>query len=985
MNNKKIIFQVTKTYMKKNKRRTVITFAGILVMVILMTAVFIGKDTIMNFMKKAVEADKGKWHVQVYDIGKNAADEIRKLEDVDVMEVSRPLGYSMFSQSGNPDETPMLELKGYSGELFDWMNISLVEGRYPENDHEILLSERAIKEGSTIKVGDTVEVDAFRRYIHAFITEEEVKKREAGEEIGGVGFFSGFHLDHGETVEVPDHFPYYTENEAFEMIHEPTGLKETYTVVGIMETPFYETKGQGGYIAITKTDSEVQADEKVNVVLTINLDSKNNPIDDIYRIVDENRDPEERKALLENGSRRILTDGTELPLKENEIVENNMLLTFAAKGSDGSFNYLMIFFQAFFILLITAASLILIYNVFAMSYKERSRYLGMLSSVGATRKQKKWSVYYEVFSLLIIAIPVGIILGLFIVKGVMELLHPHFSFLINSIGSNVLSGKSVDIPCTLVVNPLNIIFVVVFSMLAVYISALIPARKISKVGPIESIRGNDTGIRSRRGGYKTKLGLMKRGKSEEMLAAASVGRNRHSTKGIIRSIAAFITLTLITAFAVRSFVDILKSKTEQESISIGKNYEGYSYIYTIDDEDLYNSGLADVSTSDEVSDYKEINVHFFEYSNKLSDYSQEYKDSIKSILSAYFPNGIPDGYKEFYTDDENSERNQNVNIITMSDEEFKEIAGNAGIDLSKYDETDTALIYDTITVSTDEFRFSGDGAVKPDFAVYQVKKPIDIHEGEKFSMYAESYDEKTDKVNSIEIPVTFAGYISTEDIADYYTLRGSDLWVIIPEKTKERLDSMDAEGEFYGGIEDRYILFSTNKDDAGIVSRLSQVKNDFGDSALQSAFMITGMSDFKTAITSIVKIVAVAFTVLIAIICILNLYNSVVGRKIARHQELSVLFSMGMTAAQKRRMLLLENARLLIRAFLYSGVITSVFVVFLHRVLSNRFGKMYFTLPIWIMALTLGISVAALLLFTALSYRGTGKTQLIDEVRTEAV
>ena len=271
----------------------------------------------------------------------------------------------------------------------------------------------------------------------------------------------------------------YTENEAFEMIHEPTGLKETYTVVGIMETPFYETKGQGGYIAITKTDSEVQADEKVNVVLTINLDSKNNPIDDIYRIVDKNRDPEERKALLENGSRRILTDGTELPLKENEIVENNMLLTFAAKGSDGSFNYLMIFFQAFFILLITAASLILIYNVFAMSYKERSRYLGMLSSVGATRKQKKWSVYYEVFSLLIIAIPVGIILGLFIVKGVMELLHPHFSFLINSIGSNVLSGKSVDIPCTLVVNPLNIIFVVVFSMLAVYISALIPARKIN--------------------------------------------------------------------------------------------------------------------------------------------------------------------------------------------------------------------------------------------------------------------------------------------------------------------------------------------------------------------------------------------------------------------------------------------------------------------------------------------------------------------------
>ena len=54
MKNKKIIFQVTKTYMKKNKKRTIITFAGILVMVILMTAVFVGKDTVMDFMRRAV-------------------------------------------------------------------------------------------------------------------------------------------------------------------------------------------------------------------------------------------------------------------------------------------------------------------------------------------------------------------------------------------------------------------------------------------------------------------------------------------------------------------------------------------------------------------------------------------------------------------------------------------------------------------------------------------------------------------------------------------------------------------------------------------------------------------------------------------------------------------------------------------------------------------------------------------------------------------
>ena len=111
MNNKKIIFQVTKTYMKKNKKRTAITFAGILVMVILMTAVFIGKDTVMEFMKKAVEADQGKWHYQVYDIDRDEVEQIKAIDSVDKLEVSRSLGYTEFPQGGNPNDTPFLEYR----------------------------------------------------------------------------------------------------------------------------------------------------------------------------------------------------------------------------------------------------------------------------------------------------------------------------------------------------------------------------------------------------------------------------------------------------------------------------------------------------------------------------------------------------------------------------------------------------------------------------------------------------------------------------------------------------------------------------------------------------------------------------------------------------------------------------------------------------------------------------------------------------------
>ena len=116
----------------------------------------------------------------------------------------------------------------------------------------------------------------------------------------------------------------------------------------------------------------------------------------------------------------------------------------------------------------------------------------------------------------------------------------------------------------------------------------------------------------------------------------------------------------------------------------------------------------------------------------------------------------------------------------------------------------------------------------------------------------------------------------------------------------------------------------------------------------------------------------------------LNLYNSVMGRRLSRHQELSVLQSMGMTKAQKSKMLLLENLRLMVKSIIYSGLITGAFVVAIRFILNSRFGKMSFTLPVWMMVITvLAGSVISLLLFTALAIRIDKNTSLIDEVRND--
>ena len=82
-------------------------------------------------------------------------------------------------------------------------------------------------------------------------------------------------------------------------------------------------------------------------------------------------------------------------------------------------------------------------------------------------------------------------------------------------------------------------------------------------------------------------------------------------------------------------------------------------------------------------------------------------------------------------------------------------------------------------------------------------------------------------------------------------------------------------------------------------------------------------------------------------------------------------------------MLLLENARLMVKSFIYSGLITGVFVVAIRYILNSRFGKMSFTLPVWMMLIIAAASIVSLLLFTAVCYKDNKSVTLIDEVRTD--
>ena len=103
MNNKKIIFHVTRQYMKRNKGRTAVTFTGIALMVMLMTCVFVGKDTVLRYLEKVASLHAGSWHLTVYDIHAEDLSVIKEIDEADKIGFICRQGFTDFPASANKD------------------------------------------------------------------------------------------------------------------------------------------------------------------------------------------------------------------------------------------------------------------------------------------------------------------------------------------------------------------------------------------------------------------------------------------------------------------------------------------------------------------------------------------------------------------------------------------------------------------------------------------------------------------------------------------------------------------------------------------------------------------------------------------------------------------------------------------------------------------------------------------------------------------
>lgn len=675
--NKNVVYHVTRQYMKMNKKRTFTSLLGIIFMVLLMTCVFVGKDTAIGYLEQIGTVKDGKWHITMYDITDKEYDEVKNLEYVAETSVSAYYGFVEFEQSAN-ELRPYLNVKAYETECFDWMNIELKSGRLPEKNGEIVVSEAAISDGSNLSIGDEIEAEYFTRSIKG-------SDPEGGEIIFP---FHGIEVKYDQIVELPQKFPYYKENTSFQEIKNPTGKKQKLKVVGIIETPRYEEASGAGYTAITLMDDES------NLVGTFNLSAKfdlenipNNYSDIFWEIA-----------------------GT------HEMEFNDYVLIFSGNSANSTMNLVVFFMTVFFVVLIMLASAFLIYNIFNMSFEERSRYLGMLSSVGATGRQKRSSVYFEASYLLILALPIGFISGLFVVKLGMKALQP---FLADFMGVGEFVEKT---NVALSISGEAVLMICLLSIVTVLVSAYLPARKIGKIGPIECIRGNLDGKKKQ---YRMNLTMVKNAGVEGMLAKNTLKRQSKKTRAITGAVVTFLVIMVVTAFGSSAIGKVVEAKMGSADIAANIENWDYTFFYLGENEREFQALKQEIEADEEVAEVVEWHSGMFVGDVPSDNYSSEYWESICEICNLY---GVSDQeFEERYKSEHLS-----FNVLAVDDVTLKDIAKKTGTDYEKLADTETpsAIVVQSGEVSTSEWSLEGDGKELEKYRFFEISKMTDKEVGE---------------------------------------------------------------------------------------------------------------------------------------------------------------------------------------------------------------------------------------------------------------
>lgn len=620
-----ILKSLTIKHLLMNKRRTLVTIIGI----ILSTALILGVGLLFSSMYQAVLTDaienSGDYHTSFNRIDGKILNVLNNNVTISETYYEENIGYSYLEGSEN-DYKPYLRLKSVSNNYFD--RLKLIEGRLPQNSNELIISKHIETNGGvTFKIGDTIKLELGYRVDSEGKVPDVVNLMKNG----------NFYYDtEGEIINTVG----FVEDERLQIVE----TKE-FEIVGIVERPIFEERSSCGYSVFTINDG-IQNDEILNAYVLFK-----NP----------NKTFENTKNLVDS-----------LGININQAKENTNLLYYYGTSKSGNFTSTLTGMMLIVLGLLSAGCIIVIYNSFAISTMERKKQFGLLSSIGATKRQIRNSVFFEaiiVGSIGIVIGTLGAFLGIYTVLQIM----------------NYLLEGMFEYKFYLCFNPLFIIIPLLFMFVVIVISAWLPAKRASKVTPVEAIRQNDD-IKINKRKIRTSKLIRKIFGIEGEIALKNIKRNKKKYRitiiSLFISIVMFISFSSFLKYAVNGSEDLVYKYDYDTEIGLYKESEKVENdvinLPYIDQYCMFRSMYAryDILGLDEKYYNKDFYEHFKE--NTMNEAlvinlkENDYKEYINKIQGNYGEAILLNGVQF------NNEKG-----VTINTKKFKE-TNDLSINLSAY-------------------------------------------------------------------------------------------------------------------------------------------------------------------------------------------------------------------------------------------------------------------------------------------------------------
>lgn len=695
------------------------------------------------------------------------------------------------------------------------------------------------------------------------------------------------------------------------------GVEQTYTICGMSNYPsfeFYTDEGNMGYTFLTKTSPDAEG-ETSDLFITMK-DPK-----DAYRFYEE--------LTKKRG------------YAENQVEVNNALLRF--EGVTRSEATMQILYRLAFlvILIIVFTSVFVIKNSFDISISERIRQYGMLASIGATSKQIRKNVLFEGFALGIIAVPLGVLCGIFAIwvtlRGVMWILED--------------AGLAAEFyNLQLHISGGAIVAAVVIAVVTIFISACIPAGKAAKIAPIDAIReSKDVKLCGKK--LRTPRLLQKFLGIEGELADKNLKRSRKKYRTTVFSI--FLSVVLFVSIS-----SMVKYAFELQDLEVQKqDFNLYAWIQNVRSKELPSEAW----TEKDYDRQMEIEKEAYQKVKKLEGVKRAtiVKYATANVDASAFSERALELQQQMSENCTREEMQETINVMVYSveDREYRDYLKDLGLD---YEETEgKAILLDQAL-----YEASVDG--KPIREKYRYLK---LEEGDTLSIQELTGEDwkQNEKIPLEVVKVTEEAPFGLRSGLGFGMIR-----VIVSEKQMDRFDY------WYDGIR------IDAEDTKQLTKEIEQIKQVDGGTVEWDVNDLDAEARESKSLILVVSIFVYGFIAVISVIGITNVFNTITTNMTLRSREFAILKSVGMTEKEFRKMIRYESLLYGVKALML-GLPAGVLLSYLFHYIFVGILIVDYKLP-W---REMGIAVVFVFLIISLTMhyavKKSQKQNIIETIRSENI